>query len=259
MILSDRYYFRLVQIFTTIPGLRTFLADYRPDHSIALVPTMGALHKGHASLIRRAVAEAEVTVVSIFVNPLQFGPTEDFSRYPRTFESDRQLCESLGVAAIFAPSAETLGIGDSEEITAVVPPISLTSGLCGAFRPGHFQGVATIVTRLFNIIAPTIAYFGEKDAQQLAIIRQLVRDLHRLKGPIKQFIARVCGKKFVGGVRSQYSPSQYSPSQESGVRSQESGVRSQESGDCFYWFFVTCYGSIGGHKSTKSLSGKRLN
>lgn len=167
-----------MQIFTTIPGLRTFLADYRHDHSIALVPTMGALHKGHASLIRRAVTEAEVTVVSIFVNPLQFGPTEDFSRYPRSLDSDRQLCESLGVAAIFAPSAETLGIGDSEEITAVVPPISLTSGLCGAFRPGHFQGVATIVTRLFNIIAPTIAYFGEKDAQQLAIIRQLVRDLN---------------------------------------------------------------------------------
>ena len=167
-----------MQIFTTIPGLRTFLADYRHDHSIALVPTMGALHKGHASLIRRAVTEAEVTVVSIFVNPLQFGPTEDFSRYPRSLDSDRQLCESLGVAAIFAPSAETLGIGNSEEITAVVPPISLTSGLCSAFRPGHFQGVATIVTRLFNIIAPTIAYFGEKDAQQLAIIRQLVRDLN---------------------------------------------------------------------------------
>ncbi len=88
------------------------------------------------------------------------------------------MCEYLGVDAIFAPSAETLGIGNSDDITAVVPPISLTSGLCGAFRPGHFQGVATIVTRLFNIIAPTIAYFGEKDAQQLAIIRQLVRDLN---------------------------------------------------------------------------------
>ena len=139
-----------MQIFTTIPGLRTFLADYRHDHSIALVPTMGALHKGHASLIRRAVTEAEVTVVSIFVNPLQFAPTEDFSCYPRSLDSDRQLCESLGVAAIFAPSAETLGIGDSEEITAVVPPISLTSGLCSAFRPGHFQGVATIVARLLD-------------------------------------------------------------------------------------------------------------
>lgn len=167
-----------LQIFTTIPGLRTFLADYRPDRNIALVPTMGALHTGHASLIRRAVAEADVTVVSIFVNPLQFAPTEDFSRYPRTLDSDRQLCASLGVDAIFAPSVETLGIADSESITAVIPPVSLTSGLCGAFRPGHFQGVATIVTQLFNIIAPTIAYFGEKDAQQLAIIRQLVRDLN---------------------------------------------------------------------------------
>jgi pantoate ligase/cytidylate kinase len=139
---------------------------------------MGALHTGHASLIRRAVSEADVTIVSIFVNPLQFAPTEDLSRYPRTFECDHQLCESLGVDAIFAPSVETLGIADSEGITAVIPPISLTQGLCGAFRPGHFQGVATIVTRLFNIIEPAIAYFGEKDAQQLAIIRQLVRDLN---------------------------------------------------------------------------------
>lgn len=167
-----------MRIFTTIPGLRSFLANYRPDRTIALVPTMGALHTGHASLIQRSVAEADITVVSIFVNPLQFAPTEDFSRYPRTLGSDRQLCESLAVDAIFAPSVETLGIGDSESITAVIPPISLTKGLCGAFRPGHFQGVATIVTQLFNIIAPTIAYFGEKDAQQLAIIRQLVRDLN---------------------------------------------------------------------------------
>jgi pantoate ligase/cytidylate kinase len=139
---------------------------------------MGALHAGHASLIRRAVSEADVTIVSIFVNPLQFAPTEDFSRYPRTLDSDRQLCESLGVDVIFAPSVETLAIGDSQSITAVIPPDSLTSGLCGAFRAGHFQGVATIVTRLFNIIEPAIAYFGEKDAQQLAIIRQLVKDLN---------------------------------------------------------------------------------
>jgi pantoate ligase / CMP/dCMP kinase len=167
-----------VRIFSTIPGLRTFLDASRFDRTIALVPTMGALHDGHASLIRRAVAEADLTVVSIFVNPLQFAPGEDFSQYPRTLDSDRQLCASLGVDVIFAPRVETLGIGDAQNLTAVIPPVSLTSGLCGAFRPGHFQGVATIVTRLFNIIQPAIAYFGEKDAQQLAIIRQLVTDLN---------------------------------------------------------------------------------
>jgi pantoate ligase / CMP/dCMP kinase len=171
---------RPVRLFTTIAGTRTFLDSLRPNKTIALVPTMGALHPGHSSLIRRSLAEADVTVVSIFVNPLQFNPGEDLSRYPHTLESDRQLCQELGVSAIFAPSAHTLGLGDSSlpEVTRVIPPFSLTERLCGAFRPGHFEGVATIVTRLLQIIEPSIAYFGEKDAQQLAIIRRLVRDLN---------------------------------------------------------------------------------
>ncbi|MEG3436559.1 bifunctional pantoate--beta-alanine ligase/(d)CMP kinase [Pannus brasiliensis CCIBt3594] len=170
-----------MRLFTTIAGTRTFLDSLRPNRTIALVPTMGALHRGHESLIRRAVAEADVAVVSIFVNPLQFGPNEDLSRYPRSLESDRQLCEALGVKVMFAPDNATMGIDDGrslDEIVRVVPPIAMTERLCGAFRPGHFEGVATIVTRLFQIIRPSIAYFGEKDAQQLAIIRRLVADLN---------------------------------------------------------------------------------
>jgi pantoate ligase/cytidylate kinase len=170
-----------VRLFTTIAGLRTFLESRRANQTLALVPTMGALHYGHESLIRRAVAEADVTVVSIFVNPLQFAPGEDLARYPRPLDNDRQCCEALGVDILFAPDNQTMGIADSpalREVTRVIPPESMTRTLCGAFRPGHFQGVATIVTRLLNIVEPSIAYFGEKDAQQLAIIRQLVLDLN---------------------------------------------------------------------------------
>lgn len=170
-----------MRLFTTIAGTRTFLDSLRPNRTIALVPTMGALHRGHESLIRRAVAEADVTVVSIFVNPLQFGPNEDLSRYPRSLQSDRQLCEALGVAVIFAPDNATMGIDDSrspDELVRVIPPPAMTERLCGPFRPGHFQGVATIVTRLFQIVQPSLAYFGEKDAQQLAIIRRSVADLN---------------------------------------------------------------------------------
>jgi pantoate ligase/cytidylate kinase len=171
----------LSRLFTTIAGARTFLENLAPTGTIALVPTMGALHRGHESLIRRAISEAGVTVVSIFVNPLQFGPEEDLSRYPRTLKDDRQLCETLGVAMIFAPDEETMGLGDSPsraDLSRVVPPATMTRRLCGAFRPGHFEGVATIVTRLFHVIEPSLAYFGEKDAQQLAIVRRLVTDLN---------------------------------------------------------------------------------
>jgi pantoate ligase/cytidylate kinase len=143
---------------------------------------MGALHGGHGSLIKRAVAETDLVVLSIFVNPLQFGPQEDLARYPRPFDGDRQLAKSLGVAVIFAPTVASLGIstdpnGNSHQ-TTVLPPPEMTEVLCGAHRPGHFQGVATIVTKLFTIICPDVAYFGEKDAQQLAIIRRLVQDLN---------------------------------------------------------------------------------
>jgi pantoate ligase/cytidylate kinase len=172
-----------VHLFQTIAGLRTHLQGQRFNKTVGLVPTMGSLHPGHGSLISRAVAENDLVIVSIFVNPLQFSPTEDLAEYPRQLTADAQLCEELGVAVIFAPTAQQLGIpGDtpsqSSSTTLVVPPPTMTSVLCGSFRPGHFQGVATIVTKLFNIVQPTRAYFGEKDAQQVAIIRRLVEDLN---------------------------------------------------------------------------------
>jgi pantoate ligase/cytidylate kinase len=149
---------------------------------IGLVPTMGALHQGHISLIKRAVRECDAVVVSIFVNPLQFAPNEDLNRYPRTLETDCKLCQELGVEIVFAPSTAEIGItGDTatqNATTTVIPPSSMTSSLCGKYRPGHFIGVATIVTKLLNIIQPDRAYFGQKDAQQLAIIRRLVTDLN---------------------------------------------------------------------------------
>jgi len=144
--------------------------------TIGFVPTMGALHEGHLSLVRVARKECEVCVMSIFVNPLQFGPHEDFKRYPRPWIQDRRLAEQAGVDVLFQPSAEEMY--PNGEVTCVEPPLSLTSGLCGAFRPGHFRGVATVVTKLFHIVKPTHAYFGQKDAQQCAVIRQMIRDLN---------------------------------------------------------------------------------
>lgn len=166
-----------MRLFTTVAGLRFAIASQRPRQTIGFVPTMGALHVGHGSLIQRAIAENDVVVVSIFVNPLQFGPSEDLSKYPRTLEQDCQMCDRLGVNIVFAPTVEEMGTGASS-VTTVTPPPAMTSVLCGQFRAGHFQGVATIVTKLLNIVAPNNAYFGEKDAQQLAIIRQLVKDLN---------------------------------------------------------------------------------
>ena len=152
------------------------------NQHLGLVPTMGALHQGHISLIQRAVNECDAVVVSIFVNPLQFAPEEDLAQYPRTLDADAQICQELGVYLVFAPSGDEIGmIGSSatqDSQTTVAPPESMTSGLCGRYRPGHFTGVATIVTKLFNILQPDRAYFGQKDAQQLAIIRRLVKDLN---------------------------------------------------------------------------------
>ncbi|MGK7941676.1 MAG: bifunctional pantoate--beta-alanine ligase/(d)CMP kinase [Crocosphaera sp.] len=167
-----------MRLFKTVTGLRTYLASARDSKTIALVPTMGALHPGHLSLIRRAVSEADIVVVSIFVNPLQFAPHEDLAQYPRQLDSDRQLCQDLGVGVIFAPTPEEMGVNPSEETMQVLPPAMMLSGLCAPFRPGHFPGVATIVTKLLYIVSPDVAYFGEKDAQQLAIIRRLVKDLN---------------------------------------------------------------------------------
>lgn len=154
----------------------------RTPVTVGLVPTMGALHAGHLSLIQRARRETNVVVVSIFVNPLQFGPSEDFQRYPRTLEQDQFLCEQAGVDVIFAPSAEelygTVNFGDKETLTQVIPPVDMMSRLCGRFRPGHFEGVATVVTKLLNLVQPDRAYFGQKDAQQLAILQRVVTDLN---------------------------------------------------------------------------------
>lgn len=160
----------------TLAGLKTALSQVPPDHSIGFVPTMGALHEGHGSLICKAIAETDVVVVSIFINPLQFGVNEDLDQYPRHWEGDRRFCASLGVNIVFLPSpAEIYPYDDPVQ---VLPPPSMTHVLCGKFRPQHFQGVATVVVKLLQLVHPKIAYFGEKDAQQLAIIRRLVNDLH---------------------------------------------------------------------------------
>ncbi|MEG4420892.1 bifunctional pantoate--beta-alanine ligase/(d)CMP kinase [Microcoleus sp. LAD1_D5] len=188
-----------MRLFTTIAALRCYLnlqKSAAPHLTVGLVPTMGALHAGHLSLIQRARQENAIALVSIFVNPLQFGPTEDFQDYPRNFEQDRVLCEQAGVDAIFAPSATEMFGNQAVErteteqtaqkqieihlssLTQVVPPPAMTSVLCGKARPGHFQGVAAIVTKLLSLVQPTKAYFGQKDAQQLAIIRKLVLDFN---------------------------------------------------------------------------------
>ncbi len=171
-----------MRLLKTVAGLQAFLQTLDSNHALGLVPTMGALHLGHKSLIQRSIQENQSTVVTIFVNPLQFSQNEDLSQYPRQLTQDCNLCETLGVDVVFAPSRETLGMTPDcspEEglTTTVVPPLSMTTGLCGQFRPSHFTGVATIVTQFLSLIQPTVAYFGEKDAQQLAVIRRLVKDL----------------------------------------------------------------------------------
>lgn len=172
----------MTQIITTIAALRDYLTKYKAaaqvdSKTIGLVPTMGALHIGHLRLMEIARLESSCVVVSIFVNPLQFGANEDFDRYPRSLESDRQICEQVGVDVIFAPNAVEMGV-ENRQLTQVIPPEAMTKVMCGRSREGHFQGVATIVCKLLNIVQPDRAYFGNKDGQQLAIIRQLVQDLH---------------------------------------------------------------------------------
>lgn len=142
--------------------------------SVGLVPTMGYLHEGHKSLIDRAVAENDRVVVSDFVNPIQFGANEDLSTYPRDIEADKRLCEAAGADLIFHPAPEEMYAPD---FSTYVEMQKVSEGLCGKSRPTHFRGVCTVVNKLFNIVAPDKAYFGEKDAQQLAVVRRMVRDL----------------------------------------------------------------------------------
>lgn len=161
--------------FTTISSLRAALKPQRHQHSIALVPTMGNLHDGHIELVKLAQTHADIVVVSIFVNPTQFGVGEDLDSYPRTLEADTKRLSAVGADYIFAPNVE-------EMYPIMPPPTQVLSGaisqqLCGRSRPTHFDGVGLVVSKLFNIVQPDIAVFGQKDYQQLAIIRQLVRDL----------------------------------------------------------------------------------
>ena len=142
---------------------------------IGFVPTMGYLHAGHLSLVAEARKQADVVVVSIFVNPTQFGPQEDFSSYPRDEQRDMALCQEAGVAAIYLPTPATMYAADA---SVCVDEATLQHGLCGARRPGHFRGVCTVVAKLFNIVLPDVAVFGQKDFQQAAIIRRMVRDLN---------------------------------------------------------------------------------
>ena len=164
-----------MQTFTTIADLRAALAPHRLDgRTIGLVPTMGYLHVGHMALARRALAENDIVVATIFVNPLQFGANEDLARYPRDLARDQAMLEAEGVHYLFAP-----GVADMypRPMETVVDVPTLGAELEGAVRPGHFAGVATVVTKLFNIAGPDRAYFGEKDFQQLAIIRRMAEDL----------------------------------------------------------------------------------
>lgn len=164
-----------MEVVHTIPELRAAVARARQaGKSVGFVPTMGCLHEGHLSLIRRAKQEASFVVVSIFVNPTQFGPNEDFSKYPRTFEDDRRGSEHAGADLIFAPTAADFYPAGASTWVDVE---GISAGLCGEFRPGHFRGVATVVAMLFNAVQADVAVFGRKDLQQLAVIRRMVRDL----------------------------------------------------------------------------------
>jgi pantoate--beta-alanine ligase len=165
----------MMKILTTIEETRKIIKEWKKQGlSVGFVPTMGYLHEGHGSLIQ-AAKENDKVVVSIFVNPMQFGKGEDLDAYPRDLEKDAKYCESLGVDLIFHPDATTMY---TDSFYSYVDVSVLTEDLCGKSRPTHFRGVCTVVTKLFNIITPDRAYFGQKDAQQLAIIKQMVKDLN---------------------------------------------------------------------------------
>lgn len=167
----------------TIKELREQVKDWKKQGlTVGLVPTMGALHNGHLSLIKKGVEKCDKTVVSVFVNPIQFCPGEDLDKYPRTLEADEKLCKDAGVDIVFAPSPkEMYGEGhilSNDFLTYVIPPFFYVDKLCGKSRTGHFDGVCTVVNKLFNIVQPDFAFFGEKDRQQLIILKKMVKDLN---------------------------------------------------------------------------------
>jgi pantoate--beta-alanine ligase len=165
-----------MKIESTVNAVRTQVKEWKKQGlTVGLVPTMGYLHEGHASLIKAARANNDKVVVSIFVNPMQFGPKEDLASYPRDLDKDSALCESLGVDIIFHPEPEEMY---HDGFSSFVDMTVLTQELCGLSRPVHFRGVCTVVNKLFNIVQPDRAYFGQKDAQQLAVIRHMVDDLN---------------------------------------------------------------------------------
>lgn len=164
-----------MKIVSTKNEVREQVKEWKAEGlSVGFVPTMGYLHEGHESLVRRAVAENDRVVVSIFVNPMQFGPKEDLATYPRDLDADSKLCEAAGAALIFHPEPEEMY---EEGFCSFVDMNGLTNALCGLSRPVHFRGVCTVVNKLFNIVKPDRAYFGEKDAQQLAVVKRMVKDL----------------------------------------------------------------------------------
>ena len=167
----------------TISEVREKVREWKKEGlTVGLVPTMGALHNGHKSLIEKSVAKCDKTVVSVFVNPIQFCPGEDLDKYPRTLDADEQLCSKVGADMVFAPSPkEMYGEGhilSNDFLTYVIPPYFYTDKLCGKSRVGHFDGVCTVVNKLFNIVQPDFAFFGEKDRQQLIILKKMVKDLN---------------------------------------------------------------------------------
>ncbi|GKX29580.1 pantothenate synthetase [Vallitalea longa] len=165
-----------MRVFNSIVDLREYLAAFRQENkSIGLVPTMGYLHKGHISLIDKSVQENDITVLSIYVNPTQFGPNEDYGKYPSNIENDKKLAQKAGADIVFIPDNTIMY---SNNHLTYVTVDKLTDNLCGQSRPTHFRGVTTIVTKLFNIVQPHRAYFGQKDAQQALVIKKMVKDLN---------------------------------------------------------------------------------
>ena len=172
---------RGIMLVHTIEELRQKRAEWK-DLKVGIVPTMGALHEGHLSLIKKAKETSDKVVVSVFVNPIQFGPSEDFDKYPRPLDKDMELCNSVGVDLVFAATPkEMYGEGNrlsNDTLTYVCPPFFYVNKLCGKTRVGHFDGVCTVVLKLFNIVQPDYGFFGQKDAQQVIIIKKMVKDLN---------------------------------------------------------------------------------